>query len=179
MIYFITSNKNKLAEVRALLPETLQLDIDLPEIQELDSKKVIEAKMAEAFKHHSGPFMIEDTALHLDCLNGLPGPLIKFFEKALGGNAGLLNLVNKMGDNQAEAVVTIGYAKNGDEIKYFEGRVRGELVPERGKNDWAWGLIFKPEGCDKTFGEMEQKEKEIIKMRQIALKKLRNYLEEK
>jgi inosine/xanthosine triphosphate pyrophosphatase family protein len=77
-IYFITGNKNKFAEVKNMLPEVEQLELDLEEIQEFDAHKVIQAKMKEAFKHYKSgdAFIIEDTSLYLDGLNGLPGPLI-------------------------------------------------------------------------------------------------------
>ena len=82
-IFFITGNKNKLAEVHAIIKNVEQLDIDLPEIQELDPHKIIQAKVAQAFTHHAGPFIVEDTGLYLDCLHGLPGPLIKWFMEAV------------------------------------------------------------------------------------------------
>jgi inosine/xanthosine triphosphate pyrophosphatase family protein len=42
MLYFITGNKNKLAEVRAILGEEVgHLDIDLPEIQEIDYEELM------------------------------------------------------------------------------------------------------------------------------------------
>jgi len=45
MIYFITGNKNKFQEVQAILSEVQQLDIDLPEIQEIDAHEIIKAKL--------------------------------------------------------------------------------------------------------------------------------------
>jgi inosine/xanthosine triphosphate pyrophosphatase family protein len=49
-LYFITGNKNKLSEIRTLFSdlediEIESLNLDLPEIQELDSKKVIQEKI--------------------------------------------------------------------------------------------------------------------------------------
>jgi len=38
-LYFIPSNKNKFFEVKAILPEVKILNIDLPKIQEIDSRK--------------------------------------------------------------------------------------------------------------------------------------------
>jgi len=44
-LYFVTGNKNKHDEAKAIIPELLQLDIDLPEIQEMNSQKIIESKL--------------------------------------------------------------------------------------------------------------------------------------
>ncbi len=42
-IQFITSNKNKFQEAKIIIPQLEQFEIDLPEIQEVDAKKIIEA----------------------------------------------------------------------------------------------------------------------------------------
>lgn len=78
-IHFITSSANKFKEIQTLVPNLERVEIDLPEIQEIDAQKIIEAKLDAAFEHHAGPFIVEDTSLYLDCMNGLPGPLIKWF----------------------------------------------------------------------------------------------------
>lgn len=175
MIYFITGNKNKLAEVQAVLPDVKQLDIDLPEIQEIDAQKIIEAKLIEALNHQKGEFIVEDTSLRLDCLNGLPGPLIKWFLQAIG-NQGLAELAEKMGNDQAEAVTMIGYAKSQNEMKFFEGRVKGKIVNPRGETKFGWDPIFIPDGYDKTFAELGIEEKNKISMRRMALNKLKEFL---
>src|SRR3989344_9423933 len=97
-LYFITGNKNKFAEVKSVLSDIEQLDMDLPEIQDFDPHKVVRAKLIEALKHKDGEFIVEDTSLYLDCLGGLPGPLIKWFMKTIG-NEGLCNLAEKLGNN--------------------------------------------------------------------------------
>ena len=45
MSYFITGNKNKFQEAKLIIPQLEQLDIDLPEIQEIDPQKVIEGSV--------------------------------------------------------------------------------------------------------------------------------------
>ena len=77
-IFFITGNQGKLREVRELLPDIQGIELDLTEIQELDATKIIRAKLAEAQKSHAGRFIVEDTSLYLDDMNGLPGPLVKW-----------------------------------------------------------------------------------------------------
>src|ERR1051326_9091321 len=96
-LYFITGNKNKFAEINALLPKVQQLDIDLVEIQDIDPQVIIEGKLREALKHHSGEFIVDDTSLYLNCLKGLPGPLIKWFLQTIGTD-GLYELAEKLGD---------------------------------------------------------------------------------
>lgn len=174
MIYFITGNKGKFEEAKAMISELDQLDIDLPEIQEMDSKKIIEAKLTAAVEHHDGEFVVEDTSLALECLNGLPGPMIKWFEKSIG-NAGIAELVSKYSNNAATAKVVLGY-KKGNEIQYFEGSIEGEIVMPRGDLDFGWGPIFQPYGHKKTFAEMDREEKNSLSMRNIAFEKLFEYL---
>ncbi|MFA5927277.1 MAG: non-canonical purine NTP pyrophosphatase [Patescibacteria group bacterium] len=178
MIYFITGNANKFSEAKAMIPDLEQLDLDLPEIQETDPRKIIEEKLKEARKHHSGEFVVEDTSLCLDCLGGLPGPFIKWFVKTIG-NDGLANMAEKLGDNQAITRVMVGHIDMDGEINYFEGTLSGTIVKPRGDLDFGWGPIFVPEGHDKTFGEMERVEKNSLSMRKIAFGKLNEYLESK
>ena len=57
MIFFITSNKNKLAEARDILGiEIEQMEIDLPEIQAINPEEVVLEKIKEAQKKFSGDF---------------------------------------------------------------------------------------------------------------------------
>ncbi len=175
-IYFITGNKNKFTEIKTILPHVQQLDIDLPEIQEIDAKKIIKAKLQEALKHKQAEFIIEDTSLYFDCLNGLPGPLIKWFMQTIG-NEGLFNLTKKLKNNQARAKTIIGYAKNPNNIYYFEGSIRGTIVSPIGKSGFGWDPIFQPKGYDKTLAEMNINKKNKISMRKIALTKLQKFIE--
>lgn len=175
-LFFVTSNKNKFVEIQNIISNLEQIEIDLAEIQDSNAHNVIRAKLKEALSHHSGQFIVEDTSLYFDCLNGLPGPLIKFFLERLG-NEGLANLVEKMGNNKAEARTIIGYAKNADEVYFFEGSIKGTIVKPSGKTGFGWDPIFKPDGFDKTFAQMSQDEKNNISMRKEAALKLRDFLE--
>lgn len=174
-LYFITGNKNKLEEAKSIISDLNQFEIDLPEIQNIDPKIIIKAKLLEALKHKKGEFIVEDTSLYLDCLNGLPGPLIKWFLETIG-NQGLYKITKKLNNFNAEAKTVIGYAKNKKEIKFFEGIIKGKIVFPKGKQGFGWDPIFKPDGFDKTFAEMTAEEKNKISMRRIALNKLRKHL---
>lgn len=174
-LYFITGNPNKFAEAKIVLPYIEQLEIDLPEIQELDPKQIIEEKMQAAFKHHSGEFIIEDQSFCMDCMNGLPGPLIKWFLKSIGPD-GIANIAEKLGNNKGYVSTIFGYAKSPSEIHYFEGRVDGTIVKPRGKGGFGWDPIFLPEGSGQTFGEWKETNIGPNAMRLEALNKLKEFL---
>jgi len=174
-IYFITGNKGKYAEVKAVIPQVKQIKLDLPEIQEIDAKAIIKAKLIEALKHKKGEFIVEDTSLYLDCLNGLPGPLIKWFLQSIG-NQGLYQLSQRYKNQKAQAMSIFGYARNSKQIKFFQGVIRGKIVKPKGSKGFGWDQIFQPQGFKKTFAQMEQVEKNHISMRRIALNSLKQYL---
>ena len=175
-LYFITGNKNKFNEVKLVLPDIEHLDMDLPEIQDIDAKRIIEAKLKEALNHKKGEFIVEDTSLYLDCLNGLPGPFIKWFLSALG-REGIAKMAEKLGNDRAEAKTIIGYARNHEEIYFFEGAIAGKIVSPKGESGFGWDPIFRPDGHTKTFAEMDDEERMSLKMRHIAALKLKEFLE--
>lgn len=178
MLYFITGNKNKFEEVKALIPEVLQLSVSVVEIQDTDPYTVIKAKLAEAGAYADAAFIVEDTSLSMDALGGLPGPFIKWFVQKLGID-GLANIASKLGNNKAVAKTIIGYARSGDEARFFEGSVRGTIVPSRGESEFGWDPIFLPDGQRKTFGEMDIEEKNKISHRRKAINELKRFLDTK
>jgi non-canonical purine NTP pyrophosphatase (RdgB/HAM1 family) len=178
MLKFITSNKGKVREVQGILgmPELEQLDIDLPEIQSLDSHEIIKAKLEQATAHHDGQFIVEDVSLSFPSLHGLPGPLIKWFGERLSLEE-IYDLVHKYPDHTAEHKIVYGLSTPGQPLRFFEGVTEGEIVKPAGDKDFGWGPMFKPRGSDKTYGEMNLEEKLIFSPRAKALKELRKLLE--
>ncbi len=179
-IKFITGNKRKLHEAKMILPELEQLDIDLPEMQSLDVKEVIKYKLQEAQKHHQGEFVVEDTSLSLECLNGLPGPLIKWFLTTIGAK-GLADITIKLGNNRASVTVSLGYSKEGN-IYFFESSAQGQIVEPRGEYGFGWDPIFQPEGFEKTYAEVDDEGKAKLGMekpRKLVFTKLKAFLDGK
>lgn len=177
-IFFITGNRNKFSEVEAILaPEITvqQLDIDLPEIQSLDSKEIIKAKLKEASAHHGGEFFVEDVSFEIIGLKGLPGPLVKWFIEAVGVQ-GIFDMADKSGNATTTARSTIGYSKSHDEIYFFEGSVEGRVVAPRIEAGFQFDRIFVPSGNERTLAEMTQEEKNAISHRFEAVKKLKKFI---
>jgi inosine triphosphate pyrophosphatase len=174
-LYFITGNLGKFKQAKDILPEIEQIDLDLAEIQELDTKKIIEEKLKEASKNNKNRFVCEDTALSINCLNGFPGPLIKWFSQSLT-NKGIYELVSRYNNQSAIVKTILGLSDNG-KIIFFEEELKGEMVEPKGEGGFGWDEIFKPEKYNKTLAQMTFKEKQEISPRTRVFLKLKAYLE--
>ncbi len=183
MLKFITGNKGKLGEVKKILApiKVTQLDIDLDEIQGLDHNDIIRHKLNEAFKHSSGPFLIDDTSTAFSCFKyQLPGTFMKWFLDVLKP-AGLYNLAKKMGDTKAEMQTILAYADNKKRVYFFKAKVKGKIVSPRlmGKSGFGVDPIFVPKGSTKTLSqlkaeggyELSARYKVGIKFKKFLLKK--------
>ncbi len=178
MLKFITGNKNKFKEMQKLLSPipVEQLEIDLVEIQELDPRKVIEHKLKEAFKHHKGEFIIEDGNLNLEAFNyKFPGTLIKWFLQAMS-NLDIVNLTAQAKKPGAKYKITIAYAKENNQIKYFTGAMSGKIVKPKGRGGFGFDPILQPKGSLKTSAELKENRLYSFNPRVIAATKLKNYL---
>ena len=174
--YFVTGSEFKFKEACAVIPELEQLEMDLPEIQDLNPKAVIEAKLEEAAKHHDGDFVVEDTSLSLDALNGFPGTLIKWMLEAVKPE-GMYRLAQQAGNQQATARTVIGYRQSGLAPIFFEGVINGRIVTPEGRGGFGFDPIFQPDGFQATFGEMDADQKTQFSMRTEAFKKLKEHLD--
>ncbi|KAB8077997.1 inosine triphosphate pyrophosphatase-like protein [Aspergillus leporis] len=175
---FITSNKGKLAEVKAILGSVIDVGnqaVDVPEIQGT-IEEIARAKCRHAAEVVGGPVLTEDTALEFHALKGLPGPYIKSFLEALG-HEGLNRVLDSFDDRSAEAVCTFAFCYGpGSEPIVFQGRTEGVIVRPRGPPNFGWDPIFEYQG--KTYAEMDKEEKNQISHRYKALVKLQRWLTE-
>lgn len=178
VVNFITGNKNKLGEVKAILEPTIEVRsqaLDLIEVQGTLEEVTI-AKCKSAAEQIGGPVLVEDTCLCFDALKGLPGPYIKWFMKDLG-HEGLNNLLVAYEDKGAKAVCTFGFSQGpGHEPILFQGITQGRVVPARGPANFGWDPIFEYEG--QTYAEMDKAEKNKISHRGRALEKLQSWFAE-
>jgi inosine triphosphate pyrophosphatase len=175
---FITGNKNKLAEVQAILSGVIDLrnqNLDLVEIQGT-VEEVTRDKCRRAAEAINGPVLVEDTCLCFKAMNGLPGPYIKWFMQSLGPQH-LHKLLSGFDDKSAQAVCTFGYSEGpGHEPILFQGRTDGKLVESRGSTVFGWDSCFEYPPTGKTYAEMEKSEKNAISHRGKALEKLKEWL---
>ncbi len=178
---FVTGNKNKLQEVQSILStiQVVNLDIDLPEIQG-EPMDVIKNKVKYVKDNElvDGPFIIEDTSLLFNALNGLPGPYIKSFYDKIG-NDGLVKLLSGHQDKSASAQCIFAFCSDFDsKPEFFTGICRGIIVDSVNSNltSFGWDTIFKPNNYDFTFATIEPQIKNKISHRAKALDTLSEYL---
>ena len=178
MLTFVTGSTGKWKEVSAVLGDLVtQKDIGLPEIQDLDVKKVIAEKLIEARKAiPEGAILVDDSGYYFHALGRLPGVFTKFFLEELGLKRSAEMLV-KLGDSSLTAYTVLGYMDETDHISYFDGTFEGTMVMPRGEGGFGFDPVFCPKGSDKTMAEMNDEERLKWKMRTIAVKKLKAFLE--
>jgi inosine triphosphate pyrophosphatase len=169
-ILFASGNINKAREAEAILG--LRVELVRPGIEVQGSAAEIAASKLSGIESEF-PVIADDTALCLECLNGMPGSYIDHFIRALGAD-GIYRIARAMGNNAAEAVCTIALLMPGAESPvFFEGRVTGSIVAPRGKPGFSWDPVFMPSGLNQTYAEMEQELKNRISHRALALQKLK------
>lgn len=178
-ITFITGNAAKAEQLgRHLDHPVAYKKLDLPEIQSLNLREIIQHKTREAFEQVGDTVLVEDTSLTFKALGKLPGPLIKWFLTELD-NGGLCKILNSYEDRSALAEVCFGLY-DGSDLKIFEGQAEGIIADTpRGERGFGWDPVFIPKGHEKTWGEMDIEEQKETSMRRIALLKLEAYLKNK
>jgi inosine triphosphate pyrophosphatase len=176
---FVTGNQNKLKEVQLLMGKEVEIeavDLDLPEYQG-EPLEVASKKCMTAYDSIRAPVIVEDTGLCFNAYNGLPGPYIKWFLRALGP-AGLYKMLAGFEDKSGYAQCIFAYydGETMDKPVLFDGRCAGSIVPPAGDSHFGWDPIFKPDGFEETYAQMSSSVKSDISHRGKAFRLLKKYL---
>lgn len=186
-LVFATNNLNKLKEVQALIPSEIQLlslkDIgcfeDVPETQTTIKGNAIQK--AEYIKTHYGyDCFADDTGLEVEALDGAPGVYSARYA-GLQRNAQdnmdklLANLKTK--ENRSAQFKTVVSLHINNELQVFTGICKGLITEDKyGEKGFGYDPIFKPEGFNITFAEMDLSIKNDIGHRGKAISKLVSFL---
>ena len=186
-LVFATNNLNKLKEVQSILPEHIELlslkDIgcheDIPETQDTIEGNAIQK--ADYLKTHYGyDCFADDTGLEVMALNGAPGVYSARYagpQRDADDNMNklLINLESKE-DRSAQFKTVIALILNG-ERHTFTGICKGDITTSKsGNKGFGYDPIFKSEGYQKTFAEMDLDLKNEIGHRGKAVKQLVAFL---
>lgn len=186
-LVFATNNLNKLKEVQAMLPKTIELlslkDINCnEEVDETETTIEGNAKLKAEYitKNYGYNCFADDTGLEVDALNGQPGVYsARYAGEAKNAEKNmqklLLALKNKI-DRNAQFRTAICLNLDGKQF-LFEGVCRGEIIKEKqGQEGFGYDPIFKPTHSKDTFATMSSVEKNKISHRGIAVQKLVAFL---
>lgn len=190
-ILFVTSNSGKLNEAKLALSqfginiESINFDGEFPEIEEIQSSElrhVAKDKLTKAVKivkksSSKLGVMVEDAGFFIDEFDGFPGVYSSYVHKTLGIK-GIIKTLEGIENRDASFQCVIGIHLDGEEF-FFKGECKGQ-VSERvlGSNGFGYDPIFIPnEGNGRTFGEMNNEEKQKFSHRGKAMDKLRAYLQ--
>lgn len=177
-LVFVTQNQNKVSDAKKLMSDFKidHIDFEVPEIQSLDPKEIISYKIKYAYEITKKPCFVMDASLFLDCLNGFPGPFVKwYFSKTVGAEK-TCHIANLFKQSGCKWTTYLGYF-DGVDTHFFEETVLGNLPPEPiGTNGYDWDVIFIPEGETRTFAQMNFEEKQEYAVTKKLLKQFSDFL---
>ncbi|KAB1074759.1 RdgB/HAM1 family non-canonical purine NTP pyrophosphatase [Methylobacterium planeticum] len=171
-VVIATHNAGKLVEIRELLApfgvEAVSAgELNLPEPEETGTMFAENAAIkALAAATASGlPAFADDSGLCVDALDGAPGLFSARWagpgKDFSGAMARIAEELDRRGatNRRAHFVSALVIAWPDGHTELFEGRVFGDLVQPRGVAGFGYDPMFRPDGFDRTFGEISSEEK--------------------
>lgn len=204
ILVFATNSANKLREVRQILDGRFEVrslndigcHVDIPENEDtLEGNALAKARFIK--KYFGFDCFADDTGLEVESLGGEPGvysaryanvPVEGYEDKELDpardhdSRANMRKLLWMLRDKQKpeerkarfRTVVALIY---NDKEYLFDGVVNGLITTEQhGTEGFGYDPIFRPEGYDTTFAEMDSEAKNSISHRGRAVAKLVEFL---
>ena len=186
--------------VEVLSLKDIGCDVDIPETGQTLEENALQKARYVYDNYHIDCFA-DDTGLEVEALNGAPGVYSARYAameptgstdspKSHDSEANMARLLRELSDKdnrKARFRTVIALIQKKDvcpcgctSIKQehlFEGIVKGEITTERsGVEGFGYDPIFRPEGYDQTFAEMNAEQKNSISHRGRATAKLAEYL---
>ena len=184
-----THNEGKLQEIKKLF-EKFRLTIKsasqfgLTEPKETETSFVGNARIkAHYVARKTGlPALADDSGIEIESLGGAPGVYTADWAETKTGrdfNFAMKKVWEKVQKTsyvepyaaQFCSTLVLAWPDGHDEV--FSGVIKGTLVwPIKGKNGHGFDPMFKPNGCNLTFGQMNRWEKNRISHRGLAFTKM-------
>lgn len=186
-LVFASNNKNKIKEIQALVPDTIQIisleaigcSEDIPETADtIEGNAILKANyITEKYGYNC---FADDTGLEVDALNGAPGVYsARYAGEQKDANDNMDKLLSELKDTinrnaNFKTVICLNF--NGTQ-QLFTGIIKGTIIDEKiGTNGFGYDPIFIAEGHQKTFAELSLEEKATISHRGIAVAQLIGFL---
>jgi len=186
-LVFATHNQNKFEEVKALIPDEMDL-ISLTDLGCTDDIPETGKTLAENAKikadfvtsNYNLSCFADDTGLLVDALDGRPGVYsARYAGQQKNAKANMEKLLLELeGNSNRNAHFKTVIALNLKSDSYlFEGLVYGCIANnKKGENGFGYDPIFVPNGYEKTFAELPFSIKNQISHRGLAIQKLITFL---
>ena len=185
-LVFASNNKNKIQEIQALVPNTIQIvsleEIgcfeDIPETADtIEGNAILKANYVT--EKYGYDCFADDTGLEVEALNGAPGVYsARYAGEQKDANDNMDKLLFKLKDKtnrKANFKTVIALNLKGKQ-NLFSGIIHGKIIEEKiGTNGFGYDPIFVADGYNKTFAELSMEEKSTISHRGIAVKQLIEY----
>lgn len=187
-LVFASNNKNKIQEIQALVPNTIQIvsmeDIgcteEIPETADtIEGNAILKANYVT--EKYGYDCFADDTGLEVETLNGAPGVYsARYAGEQKDANDNMDKLLSELSDKpnrKANFKTVIALNLNGKQ-NLFTGIINGKIIEEKiGTNGFGYDPIFVANGYEKTFAELTMEEKSTISHRGIAVKELILFLQ--
>ena len=191
---FATHNKHKLEEIRLVLGDSFILNglTDLGFKEEIpEDHETLEENASQKAWYVYNKFgrncFADDTGLEVDALDGTPGVYSARYsrignmtfpdmEPAAGNIRKLLLEMKGISNREAQFRTVISLVLEGTEY-LFEGVVKGDItLTPSGDKGFGYDPVFRPEGYNETFAEMDLTLKNSISHRARAIHNLIEFL---
>lgn len=175
--FFATHNVHKLEEANAAMS---RYGISVKgfteakkiEIQDLDLEEIASTALALILQKTDERVFVEDSGLFIHHLNGFPGPYSSYVFETLGVE-GILKLLEGAKSRKAEFKSSVAFGMKGRWLATFSSVTEGTIqLQARGEKGFGFDPVFVPMWNQKTFAEMEIREKTVFSHRAKALTKL-------
>ena len=186
-LVFATNNLNKLKEVQAFVPDHITLlsleeigcTEDVPETQTTIEGNATQ-KAAYIKNKYGYDCFADDTGLEVDALHGAPGVYsARYAGEQRNSEDNIQKLLKELqahSNRNAQFKTVIALELNGQQHT-FTGICPGEITTEKsGDQGFGYDPIFKADGYNRTFAEINLEEKNQIGHRGKAVKQLVNFL---
>ena len=185
-LVFASNNKNKIQEIQALVPNTIQI-VSLEEIgcfedisetaDTIEGNAILKANYVT--EKYGYDCFADDTGLEVKALNGAPGVYsARYAGERKDANDNMHKLLFELKDKtnrKANFKTVIALNLKGKQ-NLFTGIINGKIIEEKiGTNGFGYDPVFVAEGYEKTFAELSMEEKSTISHRAIAVKQLIEY----
>ena len=175
-IYFVSSNKHKIGEIRAIAHEFgIKIIPRSMELKEEGNKleQIAKFKADYAWSKIRKPLFVEDTGVYFNAYDNFPGHTAKRTFYSLGLK-GLMRLVKSVKNRRAVFKTVICFKPSKNKSKIFSGELHGTLLTKFSglkKDVLPYEKMFVPNGFSKALALIDRKDKNEFSHRALASRK--------